>query len=124
MTKILIADGSPDLSEFLEILLKRKGYEVEAVLFNDDLHEKVLSFAPDVILLDVQLHRENGRDICKQIKNNHLTKHIRIILISSNPLLLENYSACEADAVIEKPFNNSTVYETIERVLLKKSCTV
>lgn len=121
MIKILIADGSPDLSEFLEILLERKGYAVESVAFNTELQERILSFTPDVILLDVQLQRENGREICLKIKSNSLTKHIRVILISANPSLLENYSACEADAVIEKPFNNITIYDTIETVLSKNN---
>ncbi|MES2851149.1 MAG: hypothetical protein V4685_19010 [Bacteroidota bacterium] len=46
MIKILIVDGCPELSEFLEILLKRKGYEVETVAFNAELHENIVAFAP------------------------------------------------------------------------------
>lgn len=118
MSKILIVDDSPDLVAFLKILLERKGNEVETAATGAELKAKLLVFTPHVILLDVNLRNESGRDICMEIKKNKLTNHIRVILISASSVLLQNYSECEADAVIEKPFDTIMLFSTIERILM------
>lgn len=124
MVKVLIIDDSLDLREVLSLLLERKGYEVRGISSGVELHGQLSVFAPDVIFLDVRLQHEDGREICKEIKANRLLKHIKVILISASSIFLENHLECEADAVIEKPFNISTVYETIEKVLLEKNYPV
>ena len=55
--------------------------------------------------------------ICKEIKQNELTKHIPIILISGSPELLTNYEECGAAAIIEKPFAIENVLQVIKDAL-------
>ena len=117
MVKILIIDDSPELAEFLEFLLTGKGYEIDKLSSGYQLQEKLIQFNPAVILMDVKLQNESGRDICKKIKQDRLTNHIPIILLSADPELLENYTECAADAVIEKPFDIKVLLKAVENVL-------
>ena len=114
MAKILIVDDNPDLLEFLTLILRRREHEIESVFSGIAIREKILSFMPNIILMDVRLTGINGRELCREIKADKLTAGIKIILMSASSQYLENYHECNADAAIEKPFNIKTMYETVE----------
>jgi len=124
MAKILIVEDYSDLLEFLIVILRQQGHEAEGMLNGMLLHEKIKMFAPGIVLMDVKLGNENGRDLCRQIKEGKLNSAIQVILISASPELLENYSECEAVAVIEKPFEIQMLFDTINKVLNGNNCAV
>jgi DNA-binding response OmpR family regulator len=113
MPKILIVDDSRDLADFLTVLLQLHNFEVETALSKTVLMDKLDTFKPDLILLDIVLRHIDGRELCKEIKNNSLYKKIPIILLSANPEFLKGYEVCEANDVIEKPFDIKTVIDKI-----------
>jgi DNA-binding response OmpR family regulator len=117
MAKILIVEDCPELLEFLEVLMKHNNFDTEAAYSKTKAAEKLSLFTPDIILLDVMLHGEDGREICKAWKLNEQYKHIPIILLSANPKLLEGYKECYAVDVIEKPFQINTILEKINKHL-------
>ena len=90
---------------------------MKSIVSGDKLNETISLFEPDLILLDVLLRQENGRDMCRKIKEEN--KVLPIVLISANPNLLKNFEECEADAVIEKPFEMQTVMTTVDKLLEK-----
>ncbi len=100
--KILVVDDAEDIVDLLSILLIKNNFEVETAYSGKTLLDKLHKFIPDCILLDVNLNGENGRDICKQIKD--AGNKAPIILMSANHELLANYEDCKACDVIEKPF--------------------
>ena len=116
MAKILAVDDSLELLELFSTLLIAQGYEVETTSSSDNLKNVLLTFSPDLILMDVMFGIEDGRELCKEIKEMH-NKNIPIILISANVALLKDYRKCKADAVIEKPFNIKNLVEVVSRVL-------
>ena len=117
MAKILVVDDSSDLLEVFSMILNRRGHKVKSIVSGDKLNETISLFEPDLILLDVLLRQENGRDICRKIKEEN--KVLPIVLISANPNLLKDFEECEADAVIEKPFQIQTVMTTVNKLLEK-----
>ncbi len=117
MAKILIVDDSPDLLDFIALLLKRRSNEVETIGDAAALHDKLASFTPDIILMDVRLKLGNGREVCRNIKAGVLTKQIKVILMSASPELLLDFSDCGADGIVEKPFDVVRLCEIVESVL-------
>lgn len=118
MAKILIVEDYADLLEFLIVILRQRGHEAEGMLDGRLMHEKIKLFAPNIILMDVKLGMVNGRDLCREIKAGKLNSAVQVILISASPEMLKNYAECEASAVIEKPFEIETLFETINKVLV------
>jgi DNA-binding response OmpR family regulator len=118
MAKILIVEDYKDLQDFLKLLFEINGFEVKSASTSIEVHVLLNTFTPDLILLDVMLQGENGRDICKKIKQTH--KDIYIILISANQKLLANYEECQADDVMEKPFNIEDILSKVKRLLYKE----
>ena len=117
MPGILIADDHADLSEMLRMLLTMHKFETAVAATKTALNLQLVSFKPDLILLDVRLGRENGRTICQDIKQKDPT--MLIILISASPELLEDFQSCLADETIEKPFDIYDVIRKIHSVLDK-----
>ena len=115
--KILILDDSRDLLEALKMFLEDKLYIVCTVYTAKQLTEALFVFKPDLIIIDIYLNgKAEGRDICRIIKSDIETKHIPIILMSASKKALENYEECQADTIIEKPFNLMELVQQIESV--------
>jgi len=118
MAKILVIDDSQDLLELFSILLKWKGFQTKTVSSKEKAENSVSEFSPDLIILDVKLNGEDGRELCKDLQKKS-NKAIPIILTSADPDLLKEYGGCNADAVIEKPFDIQKVIEEINTLLNK-----
>ena len=86
--------------------------------------DKLETFQPDLILLDIVLEHIDGRDLCKEIKANTLYKKIPVILISANPDFLKGYSEWEANDVIEKPFGINNVIAKINKHLISENLQI
>lgn len=117
MANILIVDDSKDLQECFSALLSFKNYTVETASSGSTLYNAMLTFRPDLVLMDVKLRAENGRNLCSHLKQSSGTSDIPVILISANPELLHDYRQCSADDVLEKPFGMDVLCEKIEKLL-------
>ena len=116
MAKILVVDNSTDLLYLFPILLQPDGHKVESVSSNDAIKKALHTFLPDMIIMDIKLNGEDGRQLCKEIKEKH-DRDIAIILMSASGKLLDDYKEWNADAAIEKPFDIHILNETINEVL-------
>lgn len=115
MANILIVDDSRDLQECFSALLSFRNYTVETASSGTSLNEAIVAFRPDLVLMDVKLKTENGRNLCSRLKQSTGTADIPVILISANPELLHDYQQCNADDILEKPFGMDTLCEKIEK---------
>jgi len=70
----------------------------------------------DLIVLDVDLPDTNGFEICRELKQRHLTRRVPIIFIGEQLLEEDRHRVIEIGAAdyIEKPFNPS---EFVSRIL-------
>lgn len=118
MAKILVIDDSAELLELFSLLLTWKGFQTETVSSQDKAKNALSEFSPDLIILDVRVNGEDGRQLCKELKEKY-NKPIPIILTSDNPNLLKEYGECDPDAVIEKPFDIHKILEEINTLLNK-----
>lgn len=73
MTKgtILIVDDEKDVCEMLERYLKSKGYETNSANDGREALEKVKTFKPQVVLLDIRMPNMSGIECLKNIKRDY-----------------------------------------------------
>jgi len=125
MFRILIIDDDVDLLFLGSSLLKQRGYEVFSLSSADEAFEIVKSFNPHLILLDVKLGDQDGRNICLKLKRDPETNFIKIILYSAFPETSVEYSKYGADEFIVKPYEFNHLVERIrhhlERLPVSKS---
>ena len=113
MHKLLLIDDDEDISAMLYLILGSK-FEVAIINKSENIFNKVRSFLPDLILLDVFLTGYDGRVICKQLKFHPAYKHIPVILVSGHTDVVNSITKYGADDFIEKPFNAETLIAKID----------
>ena len=121
MKKILLIDDDPDVIAILQLLLKKKGYEVATAAREEEAYKQVESFEPDLIVLDVLLSGVDGREVCKKLKSSPKSKHIPIIMFSAHPGAQKNMEVFGADDFLPKPFESTKILERIEAQLTKRT---
>ncbi len=115
MKKILIVDDDKDILTVVELLLTAQNYTVETVFNPANILEKVKTFNPELILMDVNMGQHDGREICKLLKSDTTIKHIPVILFSAMQNLQETHRECEATDFIAKPFDPLELIKKIEQ---------
>ena len=105
--KILWADDDVVNLKFGIEFLKKHNFEVVAAKNGKEAYEKILKEYPDVIILDVDMPKMNGYEVCKKIKSHKDFKHIPVIMITGLKDMGANIKGLEAgaDDYITKPFN-------------------
>src|SRR5579883_2484805 len=68
MRRVLIVDDEENIRLVLRTLLKKHGYEVDAVDGGEAALAALDSFDPDVILTDVRMPRMGGLDLLAALK--------------------------------------------------------
>ncbi len=117
--KILIADDEPSIVVPLEFLMEQKGYQVMAAYNGEEAIEKIISFNPDLILLDIMLPIIDGFEVCQMVRSNPNWKDIKIIFVSAmgREVDIAKGLALGADAYITKPFANAEIIQKVREVL-------
>lgn len=119
MKKILVVDDDIDILTVVQLVLESNGFDVMAISNWQYIYSKIDSFKPDLILLDVSLGTQDGRNICKQLKSSPQTKHISIILFSANHNVEKSIEECLADSFISKPFDINDLIQGINNELME-----
>ncbi|CAN5179192.1 N/A [soil metagenome] len=111
--KILIIDDNESILDAISLVLVEENYVVDTSIRGDQIFDKVESFKPDLILLDVLMSGQDGRDICRKLKDEDTKKHLPIIMISAHPKAKEGAIACGADNFLAKPFDTQVLLDMI-----------
>ncbi len=80
--RVLVVDDDPDMGAYLALLLKKEGMKAEIVEDGDSALMRVMTDAPDLILLDVMMPGLSGFEICQRLKSEEATALIPIVLIT------------------------------------------
>jgi DNA-binding response OmpR family regulator len=89
----LIHDDDIDISYVLKIFLKTRGYQVETLHDPKDIFLQISSFKPDLLIIDVILEGDDGREICRQLKASDENQELGILLTSASSTNLKDYKA-------------------------------
>jgi CheY-like chemotaxis protein len=114
--KILIADDDPGILEVMQLMLEDEGYEVITTV-NGRTVEAIKEHLPDLILLDIWMSGQDGRNICRGLKSKETTKHIPVIMVSANKDTEDIAKQAGADDFLSKPFDIENLLGKVKRYL-------
>lgn len=114
--KILIADDDPAILEAMQMMLEDAGYEVVTTVDGETVYKMEKEF-PDLLLLDIWMSGQDGRNICKFLKGQDLTKDIPIIMVSANRDTEQIAKDAGADDFLAKPFEMMELLEKVKKFL-------
>src|SRR5277367_5173962 len=114
--KILIVEDDPDICDLLRRVLESDGYEVEMATDSAGALRAVEEHAPDLVLLDVVLGGEDGRDLLVKLRQK---SDVPAVFLTGRGLEGDRIAGLRmgADDYIVKPFSRGELSARIETVL-------
>jgi two-component system KDP operon response regulator KdpE/two-component system response regulator MprA len=113
---VLVVDDDQAIVDALRMLLELAGYGAQGYSGGDVL-EQIKKIQPDLLLLDVWLNGQDGREICRRVKADAAIGTLPVILISASRDLAATAKLAGADDFIEKPFDMDVVVAKVHRLL-------
>jgi len=123
--RILIADDNEANVELLEAYLSGLDYEIAIAIDGLDTLDKVSSFQPDLILLDIMMPKLSGFEVCQKLKDDSQTSGIMILMVTALNELGDIERAVEAgtDDFLSKPVNKLELLKRVENMLMLRGVT-
>jgi DNA-binding response OmpR family regulator len=117
--KILIAEDDPQLSRIIGETLEEKGYATHVAADGVDAINFILLSKPDLILLDLDLPRLRGSQICAMLSQSNAARQIPVIVISGSAELVSKLHLFElgVDDYVTKPFVMAELFARISAVM-------
>lgn len=113
----MIADDDPGIVDAVSIMLEYEGYEVKSTMNGADLL-MMDSELPDLLLLDIWMSGNDGRDICRHLKQKTTTSKLPIVMISASRDIERSAIDAGANDFLAKPFEIDDLLKKIERHII------
>lgn len=113
--KILLLDDNKDLLQIVQIILKGQGYDTVLASRIEEAVQKIRIHKPALILMDVFISDQDGRDFCNQLKHDDETSNIRVIMMSGYDNSLGLMSQVGADDFMQKPFDYTDLLNRVQK---------
>lgn len=113
--KILAVDDEPNILMSIEFILEMEGYEVHTARDGDEALEVAERVRPDVILLDINMPRKDGYEVCRILRERKDMAGTKVIMLTAKGQTLEKKKGLEvgADEYVTKPFSADELLHTI-----------
>jgi len=116
--RVLVIDDNADICAYATVLLNSE-YDVIVASNGEEGLKKAIREVPDIVVCDVMMPGMDGLECCKRLKNDGITSHIPIILLTAKTLdeyRVEGYMY-GVDAYFTKPFSGMVLKARIKNLI-------
>ena len=117
--RILVVDDEQPLARVLAFAFENEGYRVEVACDGIDCMNKIVTFEPDVVLMDIMMPKLDGMETIRVLKRHRLHKGISIVVVSAKASAQTQEEARDAgaDLFVKKPFQIARLVEKVGGLL-------
>lgn len=117
--KILVIDDDKTLLNLIKIRLSKLGYNVLTLDDSSLVIQKINSFGPDVLIVDLMMPDVDGFAVIKKVKESSKYSTLKIIVMSAKTFDFDKKRAYElgADAYLIKPVQPEILADSLEKVI-------
>lgn len=123
--RILVVDDKNELLHLMRRVLEDEQYQVSILQDGREAFTRVKIQLPDLLILDLKLGDVSGQDILKQLKDDHVTADIPVIVYTAavleaeevNRLVLSNQRHYHDVHVVQKPFELESMLTLVQHLL-------
>lgn len=115
----MIVDDDPDILDVLEITLSEENYEILKARDGEEALKIIRAKPLDLVLVDYNMPRMNGRQVCTEVKKDVLLGLLPIIMVTGKGDIEDKVGGIEAgaDDYIVKPFEPKELLARIRMIL-------
>ncbi|MGE0252633.1 MAG: PleD family two-component system response regulator [Dongiaceae bacterium] len=123
--RVLVVDDVPANVKLLEAKLTQEFFDVVTAADGLTALQLAESSAPDVILLDVMMPGMDGFTVCRKLKENRMTAHIPVVLVTALSEIHDRVQGLQAgaDDFLTKPVNDIALFARV-RSLIRLKMTI
>lgn len=102
--KVLVVDDERAIADIIKFNLEKEGYQVETAYDGDEGLQKVNSFQPDLVVLDIMMPKKDGFQVLKEVRVSH---KFPVIMLTAKEEEVDKVLGLElgADDYVVKPFS-------------------
>ena len=117
MPRVLVIDDEASITELVALAFSYQGYKVEKALGAREGLEKVKSFGPDIILLDVMMPDLDGFEVAKRLRMER--NETPIIFLTAKDTTEDKVAGLKlgGDDYITKPFSLEELSARVDAIL-------
>lgn len=114
---VLVVDDSPTVRKLVSITLEKRGYKVASAFDGVAAIKEIASHNPSLILMDVNMPRLDGYQLCKLVKKHETTSDIPVLMLSGKDGIFDRLRGKLVGCVghITKPFTPEVLIEAVEQ---------
>lgn len=119
MSRILVADDSPQALRLAEQILTSQGLEVVSVTDGATALRRLGDVNPDLLITDVYLPTKSGFDLARYLRSQPQYRHIPVIFAAAPADQFEEQDAknAGADVILRKPFEASALLGAVQQLI-------
>jgi len=115
--KIFVAEDDSAILDVMQIILEDAGYDLLVTGEGEKIEEKIATYKPDLILLDIAMGQAHGGRITKRLKSTSSTKQTPIIIISANRDTAKIAQEVGANGFLAKPFDMDELLTIVKKYI-------
>ncbi len=114
LKRILVIDDDIDLLMLLERRLSTEGYLIETAASISEAEEIIPQILPDLLLLDINVNGEDGRQLCYKLKKLQDHPPLKVIIMTGFDFDTGRALLFGADDLVTKPINTEFLLSRLE----------
>ncbi|MHB9053763.1 MAG: diguanylate cyclase [Thermoleophilia bacterium] len=124
--RVLVAEDSPTQRQIIMSVLHGEGYEVILACDGIEAVTQAFSETPDLIVLDIEMPRMNGYQVCRLLKDDRRTAHIPVVMLTSRNQETDKFWGLKtgADRYVTKDFKLTGLASCIGELLAHQETSV
>ncbi len=121
MSRILLADDSPQALRLGEQILTAQGFEVVSVTDGATAVRRLADVKPDLLIIDIYLPTRNGFEIARFLRAQQQYRQLPVIFAAapSDEFNEQDATNAGADVILRKPFEASSLLNAVQSLLAK-----
>jgi DNA-binding response OmpR family regulator len=123
MSRILLADDSPQALRLAEQILSSQGLEVVSVTDGDVALRRLADVSPDIVIIDVFLPSKNAFEVARFMRSEADFRETPIIFAAApaDQFNEQDAKSAGADLILRKPFEASALLGGVQLLLERNS---
>ncbi|MEJ5186554.1 MAG: response regulator, partial [Candidatus Geothermincolales bacterium] len=119
--EVLIADDNRLVAQVTGAIMEQAGYKVEYARDGIEAATKAYSHLPDLVILDIEMPKIKGYQVCRLLKEDPMTFWIPIIMLTGREHQSDMFWGLKtgADAYITKGFKPEQLVEKAEELVAR-----
>ena len=117
---VVCIEDEQEMIDLVQLILGRRGFEVEGANGGLEGLEKVQEKKPDLVLLDLMMPDMDGWEVYQRMKSDEDLREIPVIVVTAKAQSIDKVLGlhiAKVDDYITKPFGPQELLESVEKIL-------